>query len=481
MKQYIKNKALFVWNSPTLNTMFSFVSKPLSFLIVLPLILNKFTPEEIALWYLFALIASFQSIADFGFDNTFVRVISYCFGGANEIKDYDRIDIKKVNSSEIKLNKKLLSRIIGVMNFVYLRLAVIVFILLFITTYFVQNSITVLDEPVQGWVGWGMIILVTSANFFGRIYSNFLFGLNKVALVRRVEGFFSVFGIIASFLVLIFNGSFMLLVIVHQSWMLNNILRNWYLAKKVEDGLFKELSNWNFDKEIFSKIWPPSWRGGISSLASQGVIIVSGIIYSQFAVTASLLAEYLITLRFYSVIKGFSQAPFYSKIPLLAKLRAQGDLDQWLAKAKRGMTLGNFLMVAGILSLGITGELLFQLINSSIEFPDLKLWGLMGLAYLLQRYGAMHTQLYMTTNKVNNHISDTVSGVIFIGVSILLFNDFGVFAFPIGMIVGYGLFYCEYAAYYSFKVIPESFWKFESRSNLIPFLITFIYLATIFI
>tara|TARA_R110000868_G_scaffold383578_12_gene650755 strand:- start:7686 stop:9071 length:1386 start_codon:yes stop_codon:yes gene_type:complete len=461
--------------------MFSFVSKPLSFLIVLPLILNKFSTEEIALWYLFGLIASFQSIADFGFDNTFVRVISYTFGGADEIKDYDSIDLKKINPKEFKLNTELLKRIVGVMNYVYLRLAIIVFLILLFTTYFIQSSIVVLNDPIQGWVGWAMIVIVTSANFYGRIYSNFLFGLNKVALVRRVEGFFSVLGIIASFIVLFFDGSFMLLVIVHQSWMLNNIIRNWYLARNADNGILKKLTNTNFDREIFSKIWGPSWRGGISSLASQGVIILSGIIYSQYAKNAALLAEYLITLRFYAVIKGVSQAPFYSKIPLLAKLRAQGDLEKWLSKAKRGMTMGNFLMVSGIVGLGITGDLLFDLIDSSIDFPSLELWGLMGFAYLLQRYGAMHTQLYMTTNKVNNHISDSVSGALFLCISLLLFNQFSVFAFPIGMIFGYGLFYCEYAAYFSFKVIPESFWKFESRSNLIPFMITITYLIIIFL
>ncbi len=481
MNTLLSSKIKRVWDSPTLNTMFSFVSKPLSFLIVLPLILNKFTPEEIALWYLFSLLASFQSIADFGFDNTFVRVISYTFGGANEIRDYDSIEIKKINFKEVYLNENLLKRIIGVMNYVYLRLSIIVFLILLSVSFFIQSSIVVLDNPIQGWVGWATIIIVSSANFYGRIYSNFMFGLNKVALVRRVEGFFSVLGIIASFIVLIFDGSFMLLVIVNQIWMLNNILRNWYLAKNINNGLLKKLTNNNYDREIFLKIWGPSWRGGISSLASQGVVILSGIIYSQYAINAALLAEYLITLRFYAVIKGVSQAPFYSKIPLLAKLRAQGDLDQWLSKAKKGMIMGNYLMVSGIIGLGLMGELLFDMIASSISFPRAELWGLVGLAYFFQRYGAMHTQLYMTTNKVNNHISDSVSGILFLGISLILYNSLQVYAFPIGMIVGYGLFYSEYAAYYSFKVIPEGFFHFEARTNLIPFIILVCYLTTILI
>jgi hypothetical protein len=463
----LRNKFKEAWNSPTLNTMFSFVSKPLSFIVVLPLILNRFTAEEIALWYLFGLIASFQSIADFGFDNTFVRVISYAMGGAKDIREYDKENTERiVNDSP---NKELLKSIVGVMSIVYKWLFLVIFMLLIATTYFIQDNILKLNDPMEGWVGWWIIISVTSLNFYGRKYSNFLFGLNKVALVRRVEGFYSLMGIFASFIVLILDGSFMMLVIVNQVWMLNNIIRNWYLARSVNEGLYKSVKSNKFNSSIFWKIWKPSWRGGVSSLCSQGVVIFSGILYSSYALNSSLLAEYLLTLKFYSVIKGFSQAPFYSKIPNLAKLRSQGRIDEWMQKAKRGMTIGNYLMVFGIVGFGFFGKYFFELIQSSVTFPQPKLWGLMGLAYFLHRYGAMHTQLYMTTNKVNNHISDTIAGLIFIVSSVIMFPYLDVYSFPLGMILGYGLFYCEYAAYYSYKNITISFWKFELLPSLIPF------------
>ena len=49
-----------IWNSPTLMTWGSFFSRALSLFIVLPLLLTRLRTEEIALWYLFITIISFQ-------------------------------------------------------------------------------------------------------------------------------------------------------------------------------------------------------------------------------------------------------------------------------------------------------------------------------------------------------------------------------------------------------------------------------------
>ena len=57
-------------------------------MLVLPLILSRFSTEEIVLWYLFNSIIILQLLADLGFSPTFSRVIAYSVAGASKLEDY---------------------------------------------------------------------------------------------------------------------------------------------------------------------------------------------------------------------------------------------------------------------------------------------------------------------------------------------------------------------------------------------------------
>ena len=82
------------FHSPTFMTWFSFSAKSLSILVVLPLILGKFTTTEISLWFLFSILFCFQIIADLGFGSTFTRLISYAMAGLKNLED---IGLEKYN------------------------------------------------------------------------------------------------------------------------------------------------------------------------------------------------------------------------------------------------------------------------------------------------------------------------------------------------------------------------------------------------
>ena len=66
-----------VWDSPTITTWGSFASRGLNLVVVLPLILSRFTTEEIALWYVLISILSLSQMLDLGFSPTFIRVFSF--------------------------------------------------------------------------------------------------------------------------------------------------------------------------------------------------------------------------------------------------------------------------------------------------------------------------------------------------------------------------------------------------------------------
>lgn len=462
------------WNSPTLMTWGSFITRSLSLIIVLPLILTRLSTEEIALWYIFNTIIGLQLLADVGFSPTFSRVIAYGIGGlsTHELKNFCNI---KKSPSPREPNWETIEKICSTMQAIYLRLTTISIILLAtLGTWALIKPISTIADVTSGWIAWGVILLTSTATLLGNTYNSYLQGVNQIALLRRWETLTSLGAIGTCFLVLLLGGDLLELVIANQSWLVLNILRNRWLCRKIENCRFRQFSYKKIDPIVFEAVWSSAWRSGLGAFMSYGLFQLSGIIYAQVG-TASVVASYLLALRLIQMVSQFSQAPFYSKLPVLAKLRSEGNLEQQVSVAKRGMVLAYWTYVAGFIGLGIFATPLLKLIGSNAEFVSPLLWGLMGLGIFAERYGAMHINLYSTTNHIINHIANGVSGVIYLVVSLTLFQQFGVYAFPVGTLAGYLGFYCWYSAIHSYRAFGLKFWEFERLAMLKPLAVVVIY------
>ena len=461
-----------LWNSPTLMTWLSYSTKALSLFIVLPQVLQEFSPEDIVLWYLFFTIISLQSIADFGFRQTFSRLISYAFKGAKEIGVLKKDNSDSAINQDDQPNLLLLNNIISTMKFIYLRLTIVAFIFMgVIGSFSMVTPINNTSDIKSSWLCWLIVLFVSCISFYGKIYMNFLEGLNKIALVRRVETLTSIGSIITSIVVLYFAPSLINLVIANQVWIIIVTVRDWYLCYTTDDNFYNKVSKkLPFNKELFKQIWQPAWRSGISGLMSVGLTNITGLIYAQIGTTFE-VASYLLALRIINVIKEVSMAPFYSKIPLIAMLRVKNDLSGLINVIKRGMFLSHMVYIVGFISVGLLSGTLLKLINSQVQFVSQPLWILLGLAFFAHRFGAMHMQVYMSTNHIISHIVDGISGVICIISTVLLSNYIGVYAIPVGMLIAYLGFFSWYAAKYSYSSLQVKFWDFEKSTSLVAILI----------
>ena len=467
-----------VLNSPTIMTWMSYSTKALTLFVVLPMVLKFFSEGDIVLWYLFSTIISLQSLSDFGFRQTFSRIIAYAFGGAKDIFVY-----KGGNNADGEINDisrpniDLLSRIISTMKYIYIVLTIIVFVgMIIFGTWSMFKPIQQSNNINQAWIAWAIIIFISTISFYGRIYMNFLEGLNKIALVRRIESMTSLGSIITSLLVLAFAPSLLNLVIVNQFWVLLNVLRDWYLCINVDDKFYNRISaSLPFDRKLFKQIWVPAWRSGISGLMSVGLTNLTGLIYAQVGNTPS-VAAYLLALRIINQIKEVSMAPFYSKLPLFAMYRIKNDLTNLRKAIMRGMGLSHFVFVLGVIFVGLFSDYLLGLIGSDLKFVDQKMWVLISFAFFVHRFGAMHIQAYMSTNHIISHIADGVSGILYIVSCLLLVNYIGIYAVPIAMLIGYLGFYAWYAAKYSYRSLNIGFYDFEKKVLLTPTILFLLYI-----
>jgi O-antigen/teichoic acid export membrane protein len=464
-----------IWNSPTITTWISYSTKTLSLFGVLPLILKKFSPGDIVLWYLFFTIISLQSIADFGFRQTFTRIISYAFGGAEDISVF-KPAVKNNNAETKEPNLNLLNSIVSIMKHIYVWLSVLLFVLMVtLGSWSMMKPINESQNVYMSWWAWVVVVIVSCISFYGKIYLNFLEGIYKIALVRRVETLTSLGSIVSSIAVLLIAPSLFNLVIINQFWVIIVTIRDWYLCKRVDQGFYQSVSAlMPFDKVTFKKIWTPAWRSGISGLMSVGLTNLTGVVYAQLG-TSSSVAAYLLAIRIINQIKEISMAPFYSKLPLIAIYRVKNDLIGLKTLVKRSMFLSHSVFIAGVIGVGIFFNQILVILHSEVEFVSPALWLLISFAFFVHRFGAMHIQTYISTNHIISHIADSISGVLFILSALFLGKYIGVYAIPVGMLVGYLGFYAWYAAKHSYRSLNVTFWEFELQTSILPIVVFLVY------
>lgn len=456
-----------LWHSPTFMTWGSLATRLLSVTLVLPLVLVKFSPAEVAVWQLFATIITLQLLLDFGLAPTFSRMLSYTMGGAR-LEDLANMR-KPSGKADHGPDPDTFKAVYGSMKWLYTRMGVAIMVMMGIGgTLFLLTPISQTQQPQESWLAWGVMLATSMTTVWGNAYAAAIQGVNQIAVMRRWEIITSVAQIASAFAVLIAGGGLLELVLVNQVWGVMGAWRNRQILLKLHPELHHCSSTKN--PSVINALWPAAWRSGLGMLMSQGLIQVSGLFYSQMAPAAE-VASYLLALRIITMVSQFSQAPFYSKLPTLAAMQAQGKTGEQVALAQRGMALAYWVFVAGVVPVLFLAQPLLQLIGSKVQFVSAPLWAVMGLAFFVERIGAMHIQLYSLTNHIVWHIANGVTGALMVILVLLGYSTLGIMAFPLAMLIAYGGFYTAYAMAHSAKAYRLHLLSFEARASMAPALV----------
>jgi O-antigen/teichoic acid export membrane protein len=418
----------------------------------------------------------FQGLSDLGFSNTFVRAISYAKGGITKILKFQ--DNTTPVERQEGTNWVLIDRIYGTTSKLFLFLALLFGLFFSIAGFLsLRKPISLTDHTLFGWLSLAVVVIATVINIYGSKYTIFLQGVNKIPQLRRWETFFSLASIITLFIVLQLTDSYFYLILTQQVFTVLSVLRNRMLTNKYHGNIVKTFKQKKIDKELLLTLFPAAWRSWIGVLMSYGLVQVSGIIVGQSSNTA-MTSSYLFTLRILDMIKGFSNAPFYSKIPLMNRLFAENNRSELMRVAERGIFLS--LGVFAVVSVGVAllGNVLLGWIDSNITLSDGPILMTLILAFYIERYGALHIQLYSLTNNIIWHIANGVTGVIYILTTLALwsYTNVGFLSFPLGMLAGNVLFYGWYTVVHSYRFFKLEFPAFELRTAALPHVLIVIYL-----
>ena len=454
-----------LWHSPTFTSWGSIGVQIASLTLVLPLILRGFETAEIAVWYLFSTLLGLQMYFELGFSPTFQRMHAFAMGGSSK-QQLATVGQQPTKKERGQPNWETIEAIYSTTRIIFFRVGGVSLILLaLIGSASLYIPISACSDPSQAWAAWAVMACTTPFLVFGKAFRCYSIGTNHVALQQRWVILFGIIKTISNCAVLSLGGGILALVVSQQFWGVVNVIRDRYLARSLFDGRAKRFSDRGIDTDVFAAVWPAAWRSGTGVILSRGTLTASSLLIAQIA-DAPIVATYLLGINLINKVNRFALAPFYSKLPVLAKHRAANNIEKLTQLSQRGMIISYATFLSGFFVLGILGSRMTQWIGSNADFPTAQFWILIGAAFLLERIGAMHLQLYSTTNKIIWHWVTLGYSTIYCLVAVACHPFLGIYSIPLGMIAGHGLYFIPVSTWFSYKSIGSNFWNYEKRAGV---------------
>jgi O-antigen/teichoic acid export membrane protein len=263
-------------------------------LLLLPIILNKFSVQEIGLWYFFTSVSIFVLMIDFGFSSTMSRNIRYVLSKGRIYKI--GVDDSVVNSLKISL-EELFHLIKKIYKYISLFAVFILFLLTFLVVELIKKNGLDLQSNISYWIVYCISIVLNLRYYYG---SSVLIGLNKISKSQQIEFYSLFFNFFISFI-------FIYLGIGLLSLALGNLAgffcRFFLLKKNIH------INDIDIEKSIlrksFNVIWPNTWRTGISNVLGYLIRYLSTY-FVTFTYGLDNAGTYGLTFQCINVIVSFS-------------------------------------------------------------------------------------------------------------------------------------------------------------------------------
>mgnify|MGYP006891163128 CR=1 FL=1 len=461
------------WRSATLMTWASLTVRIGGLALLLPIVISHMTTAEVLVWQLLSTITMLINLTDFGFSPTFARIIAFARGGGSVA------ELARAGASGeriVQANGSVLSipAVVAAQRVVYRVLIAGGMVVALVGGAAALNKpISHLPVPADGWAAGllsalaGLLVLANGANV------SILTGFDRIATARRLDAVLGALQLGSTCVVALLDGGLVPIVGCYAAWTIPLYAANRYNVRRLDIG---SIDSRRSDPELLAAVWRSAWRSGVGILMSTGIIQASGLAYAQIASPAD-AAAYLLLLRAMTAVSQIAQAPFYSKLPTMAALRGKGEIAELAKVAIRGMALANWTFVAGALGLVATGPILLNLIGSSVHLPAYVISAVLVLAFFVERYSAMHIQIYSLTHHIVWHVMNGVTGVLMIVYASGMYPFIGRIALPLAMLFGYLTFFAWRGSALSLRSLDYKRRAFEVRTTIWP---ASVLLATLF-
>lgn len=422
-----------IFRSAMLMTWTSLLSRLVLSMLVLALVLNVLSPEELSVWFFFIIIARLRDIFDFGYLDNVARTYSYML-----------------------VDKDKAAKVTKVYSFARKKYTLFSW-LCFISSLIIGGLGLYLKDfnPLVQVEYYFCLFLLSISNavfIYGNLYVSYLFGKNRISILKGWDTFFNILNTISFFAVYYFSPSILNFLIVNSVWVILIVIRNYWLVgykyrrlivDEFEEDVGLLLMSKNSRKEFFSGLYSMGLIQGLN-------------FYISTQLNISLSNRYLLLDNIIEQIKNLARVPFYVKRPSFAASSRGGGID--LREVKNAMLFSQVVLIIGCIFFYCLADLILSFVGSNVMFDGL-LWGALFSAALLERYTAMHNQLFIIVNNViKSHIFYFVTLIVFSTFMLVFyFNQVSYYFYPLALLLSYS---CFFTWCIVFLNIDRSGWEF---------------------
>lgn len=394
-----------------------YVLKVCSSIILLPLVLQKLTTDELGVWYVFLSIGALIQLLDLGFTPTIMRNISYAFAGATRLQ---RKGIDEQQFIQGEPNYGLIYKLISISTKIYFYISIVALLLLItIGTYYIAY-ITKKIENINIIIAW----LIYSIGIFLNLYYSYwipvLIGIGKIkesqkatVVSQLVYLFIGFIGIMQSFGLIAISLAFAISGLVLRE------VSKYYFKGSIPDKLDIKNSK-EEDKELFSIVWYTASKMGMVFVGSFLIVQANTLICASYFDLRT-TAQYGLTLQLFSVVATFSSIMFRSYLPIINEARIKKS--QQLLKKYLSLTvvLGWLSFLLGALIIIFFGEWILHFIGSKTTLlPRIMLIFMSMYLFFEFNHGAIFATFIITNNEVPFVKASLVSGSLIVACSLAL-------------------------------------------------------------
>lgn len=454
----LRNPVIMTWT----NNLVQFGSA----IFVLPLILVKFTTEEVAVWFVFNTILGLAMLADSGFGPTLVRATAYFFSGA-DILPRNIEQFKNQRAGKGKPNYKELFALLNTTGKVYLLLSLLASFFLAVGGSLIShNVISLAGNRTDIWLALTVLVISSGIKIQSVRWVSFIQGIDQVALIRRFESLVGTVRIVLYSLLLILNYKILgllcadLLLSLATLVYARHFVFKWFVSKIN----INELKPSKFDKRIFKSIWPATWRfGGIiygGYLANNGVSLLVAQIND-----AALIVSYLLTLRIMLVLRQISQAPLYANLPRVMQMMAKHNFKQLRIYASKCIFFEMFLLIGSLMIVGLFGNTILAYMDINTKLVSINIFIPLSIWLILETHHSAHAQIYIASNHVPFLLPALLSGIAIVSIGYGIMGTYGLMGLVVTQLLVQAAFDNWYPVMLSLKLLR---WPFKEYLLDVP-------------
>jgi O-antigen/teichoic acid export membrane protein len=388
--------------------------------LLLPLILRMLSSEMVGIWSIFMTITAFANLLDFGFSPSFTTNVTYVFSGVTKLKTkgFENISTKKQ-----PIDYGLLKGVIRSMRWLYLRMALILFLILAtVGSYYIYSVLqNYSGDKQEVYIAWIILCLINTYNIYTLYYDSLLQGKGLVKRSKQIVIVGqTVYLVIASTLIMFGFGLIAIVSAQASSVLLVRWLsyRSFYTA---EIKKFIQLAVPRSQKEVLKAIYPNALKIGLTSLGAF-MVLRSAMVIGSLHLSLAEIASYGITMQLISVIASLASIYTTTYQPKIAQLRVGQNNKAIKELYLKGQLVLLLTFIAGGLGLILTGHWALNLIESKTQLLSASLIGIALLVSFLENNHSMAGNILLTKNEVPFFKASLVSGCISVTLLLLLFQ-----------------------------------------------------------